>query len=160
MRVFFFMEDKFGRPFMKKFFSIKNQSGEIHRDAQYSGDDKFLPNNPKSGRDIKLRYSSNDRIVIVVDADRRPINQVEKETLNLIDRNFRNKVRVAVLTHEIEEWICYSEDISFRDRKPSEVLKYERDYQKFRLPDYADRMDCQKLQHCESFRRFLNAVNG
>lgn len=107
---------------------------------------------PKLDRIIKATLLKADRVIIMYDADGSPTLQQRARVEKFISRSNMPYVYVVILAHEIEDWICYSMDLSIGDKKPSSILKEQYGYKKFRLKDYALKVDCQRLSQCESYR--------
>lgn len=154
MKYYFIVEDCFGIYFIKSLFKKKSDSGLFSGKLITA---KQQPINHKMSRIVKIAMGKADRIVILMDADGESLEAKTshiKSFLHDVDMSF---VRIVLLDHEIEEWICYSQDISF-DEKPSKVLKVRLSYQKNQLPRYASKLDCEKLKTCPSFERLISAL--
>lgn len=147
MNLVFIVEDSFGREFFTRFF--KKKSGE----GIFAGRLETVircPPGPKLDRIIKIHEGEATRIIVMADADGQNVREKEEYILGFIKR--RDHVCVVILDHEIEEWICHSRGIKF-DGKPSDELKHRIKYKKRHLPNYADKIDCKKLQDHPSFMR-------
>ena len=155
MKFLFLVEDYFGQPFFERFFSKKANerifSGKLERvrHVKLSG---------KITRQIKANIGKVDRIIIIADADGGDLNAKNLHIARFIDNVYAEYVKIVLLDYEIEEWICHSEGIKFNDQKPSNVLKHKIGYEKYRLPEYAEKMDCVKLQGVTSFKRFASSL--
>lgn len=157
MKFVFLVEDHFGRPFFERLFSKKIDeqivSGKLERvhHAKLNG---------KITKQIKANIGKVDRIVIIADADGGDPAAKRQNIARFVDNVDSEHVKIVLLDYEIEEWICYSEGIKFDDQKPSNVLKHKRGYEKFRLPEYAEKIDCKKLQDINSFKRFVASLKS
>lgn len=100
-----------------------------------------------------------DRVIILMDADGQPHDQKINEIRRYLDARNLEQIDIVLLDYEIEEWICYSQEISIISDKPSKILRRTHNYRKNRLPQFAEKLDCQKLTNCPSFRRLTNAIN-
>ena len=105
---------------------------------------------------INTNKGKVDRIIIITDADGRDLAKEESRISRFLKIN--NDVKIVLLDHEIEEWICYANDKSFGDQKPSDFLKDHYGYQKNKLPTYAEKLDCEKMKKCPSFMRFMSSL--
>ncbi len=71
----------------------------------------------------------------------------------------KTPVKIVLAEYEIEEWICISKDLKWKHLKPSEELKRNFGYEKYKLPKYANELDFDKLKkNCKSFKAFLNVL--
>ena len=110
------------------------------------------------GRIISANLGDADRVIVIADADGQDPEEKKQRIHRYVGSRHANRVRIVMLDYEIEEWICYSQGLKFGDQKPSAILKHKEGYQKRQLPTYAERLDCDKLQNCTSFRRLLSAL--
>lgn len=155
-----FTEDKHGKDFFKKLVHKLKEKGIISREIDCEYGSRFrLCNVKMSQRAIKEAASSFDRVIIHVDADgpkrKGKIRGDMELHLEHVPRNLREKVRLLIIDHEIEEWICVSERLRFGREKLSHVLKRERGYEKRKLPRYAERLNFKILRDYPSFKEFL-----
>lgn len=155
MRFVFLVEDCFGPNFFKKFFSKKAEENIFS--GQFQGSYSY-PLGAKMGRIIGANLGDADRVIVIADADGQDPEEKKQRIHKYVGSRHANRVRIVMLDYEIEEWICYSQGLKFGDQKPSAVLKHKKGYQKRQLPTYAERLDCDKLQDCGSFRRLLSAL--
>ena len=153
----FFVEDSFGREFFKILFSKKLEENVLS--GQITSIYVCPPGN-KMSRLVTLNVDNADRIIIIADADGRDIKYEEQSIKERIKGKYRECIRIVLLDYEIEEWICYSHGIKFDGQNPSKILKHKIQYSKKRLPKYGAKLDCKKLMGCESFRRFLSALES
>ena len=153
----FLVEDCFGKEFFKRLF-CKKLDENIFRGHLKSV--KQIQMSPKISRIIKQHASGVDRIIIIMDSEGQPIKDKEAKLLGYAGKEYRKIVSIVLVDYEIEEWICYSLDIKPGGKKPSNVLKYEREYRKSQLPKYVDELDCKKLMGCGSFKRFASLLSA
>lgn len=114
--------------------------------------------NPKLDRQMRAFscLRKYNYFIVIVDADGKPPLEIREKIECHFPKDIDTVNRVVVLENEIEDWICASEDIRLRDRKPSVILHHQRGYEKYRLPDYASRLDIERLrEECASFQSFL-----
>lgn len=154
MKVFFLMEDHYGKPFIKKFIQAKQQDGLF---VNVIADAKQVPLG-SLGNEISNRLQYNDRIVVMVDADGSAIDNKRNHVKNFIRHPNPDSIKIVVFKNEIEDWICYSNGIDPGDKKPSNILKHEQKYEKYRLPNFASKIDCSKLAQCMSFQELKSAL--
>ncbi len=156
MKYYFIVEDDFGPQFIKALFRKKSDegifSGMLVKAKQYSI-------GPKMSRIAKAATRNADRIVILMDADGKPHKEWTRHIESFLSDVDMNYVRIVLLDHEIEEWICHSQGIKF-DEKPSKILKASISYKKNQLPKYALKLDCEKLKTCSSFERLMLALRS
>ena len=101
-----------------------------------------------------------DRVIILMDADGKPHAEWTRHIESFLGGVDMNCIRIVLLDHEIEEWLCYSKGIKF-DGKPSKILKdHLPSYTKNQLPKYASKLDCEKLKTCSSFKRLIVALGS
>lgn len=154
MNVYFIVEDSFGQYFIKKFFNKKMVEGIILGCSLYDARSSTISS--KLTRIVTAALDVSDRVVVVADADGKPISDVEITIRQWLPNS--SNVRIVILDHEIEDWICYSLNLRTQTEKPSKVLKHHISYEKNQLPNFADQIDCTRLRTCASFQRFLTAL--
>ena len=153
MRFFFLVEDTYGNEFIKRLFNKKRDEGLFS--GKMTGA-RRSPIGPKLAKIIKTQ-DKDVRIIILADADDKPIQAEETRISQYIQKEHAQQVRIVLLTYEIEEWICYSLGLDMDD-KPSKILERKIQYKKNRLPQYASKIDCAKLTDCQSFKRLVDAM--
>ena len=157
MKFTFLVEDRFGPHFFEIFFRKKVSegifSGRLKRVRRCSIGNKMT-------RIISANAGKVDRIIIIADADGGSLEDKRSDILRYVSKTDAEHVMVVLMNYEIEEWICYSEGIEFGSQKPSDVLKHRKNYRKQRLPCYADKMDCQRLQGCKSFAALARSLES
>lgn len=156
MKIKIFCEDRKGKDFFLKLANrLKEQNliGNVQIKVRYIGGSIST----KLTRSIKASLISNQiKFIIVYDAHGRPIEDVREEVRSFIPSEIVNKTCIVILRYEIEEWICYNEDI--RTQTPYKTLKQSTGYEKYRLPEWADRLNIDKLSKCPSFSEFLECI--
>ena len=150
------VEDRFGPPFLKKLFKKKSDEGLFSVRPK-----KIIKSaiRNKMKRVVNAALLGVDRVIILMDADGQPHDQKINEIRRYLDARNLEQIDIVLLDYEIEEWICYSQEISIISDKPSKILRRTHNYRKNRLPQFAEKLDCQKLTNCPSFRRLTNAIN-
>ena len=157
MKFLFLVEDYFGQSFFERFFSKKIDehifSGKLEgvRHAKLNG---------KITKQVRANIGKVDRIIIIADADGQDLATKNQDITRFVDSVYAEYVKIVLLDYEIEEWICHSEGINLDGQKPSSVLKYKRRYKKSKLPTYAEKIDCKKLQDSNSFKRFASSLEA
>lgn len=152
MKIYFITEDQHGPYFIRELLRKKQAEGLFQNVIITAA--KKVPVSPKLDRVITTALHETDRIIIMVDADGGSIPQKKAYVEKFIAANNLPYVGIVILTHEIEDWICYSMNISIGDKKPSSILKQQYGYKKSRLKHYASKIDCQRLSRCESYQNF------
>ena len=158
MRVAIFSEDAFGPRFFVRLFDRLHQWRVIRQGTYLAKTGKYPKCNPKLGRMVGAALSSFDRVVVVVDAEGQDEDMTERRTKSHVRRQDLAETRIVVLPYEIEEWICASMNLPLHGSKPSEILRSRRQYEKYQLPTYAERLDLRRLKRLPSFRKFLIAL--
>lgn len=160
MNIKIISEDDYGGVFLKNVIAqLKNKKivGNIAVKASKS----MRPLcNVKLDRILKAFDISCDKIIIILDSDG-PQNYNSRYAK--VDRHvpeyLKPKVKIILAEYEIEEWICISKNLNWKNSKPSEVLKNKDGYIKSSLPKYAAELDFDALSNnCKSFKAFLVAL--
>ncbi|BBE42112.1 hypothetical protein [Conexivisphaera calida] len=133
--------------------------------------------NRKVGRVAKaaLLDEEDDKVLIVVDADGRRREDVEKDVMPFVSDGVRSggvderkvkdvmdRVKLVIFSQEAEEWVVASMGRGFTDGKPSEFLRRTeaRGYEKSDLPRYAESLDLWALRKkVPSFSDFIGALD-
>ena len=118
MKFFFLVEDTYGDEFIKQLFDKK--LGEGLFSGKMTGA-RRSPIGPKLAKIIKTQ-DKDVRIIILADADDKPIQAEEMRISQCIQKERAQHVKIVLLTYEIEEWICYSLGLDMDD-KPSKILE-------------------------------------
>lgn len=163
-----FSEDAYGPEFFKKLNNKLKREGVLDENLPFEKPQHFPGKcNTKSGRIISTAGYDFDRVVVVVDADdpNKRDDAYSQIEVHLVEE-IKSKVYIIVLDYEIEEWICHSLEIDFRNEKPTEALDkwcrvnrgkgYKKD--KWQLPSFVDYLDIEKLMAHTSFRDYIEAV--
>lgn len=109
--------------------------------------------NTANDRIIRSIRGLCSKVIVFIDADGQPEDQVRKRFLDTLSRESRGAVRLVVFSSSIEEWIMpHSEN-------PADELKKKERYEKSDLPRYAERVELDALKGLKSFRDFLSFLN-
>lgn len=160
MNIKIISEDDYGGAFLKNVIvQLKNK--KLVGNISVKGSKPMRPLcNFKLDRILKSFDGSCDKIIIMLDSDG-PEN-LEKRRVNVMRHkpdDLETPVEIILTDYEIEEWICISKNLKWKDSKPSDELKNQYGYIKSSLPKYASELDFDKLQrNCKSFKAFLNAL--
>lgn len=157
MNFYFIVDDYHGPSFIKKLFQKKLD--EHIFTGKLLNVKRVPPGSSKIQRIIKAVSKKGIRIIILTDAEGLQPFEKKHKILQNIDSAYHKQIRIVLLCYEIEEWICYSNGFKINS-KPSEILKTKLQYKKSNLPDYALKLDCDKLRDCKSFEHLLNAINS
>ena len=134
MRFFFLVEDTYGNEFIKRLFNKKRDEGLFS--GKMTGA-RRSPIGPKLAKIIKTQ-DKDVRIIILADADDRPIQAEETRISQYIQKERAQHVKIVLLTYEIEEWICYSMGFKIDDR-PSKILERKIQHKKIDCPSMLQR---------------------
>lgn len=116
--------------------------------------------NGKVDKIIKATEHKYERIVIVSDCDGKPIDEVEPRITKHVPKEYTKAIRLVLLRYEIEDWLFVSDGKSIPTHaKPSKVLKDTESYEKHMLQKKVSILVFDKLKKCESFTKFLDALN-
>ncbi len=160
MNIKIISEDDYGGAFLKNvILLLKNK--KLVGNINVKGSKPMRPLcNFKLDRILKSFDGSCDKLIIMLDSDG-PEN-LEKRRVNImrhVPDDLETPVEIILTDYEIEEWICISKNLKWKDSKPSDELKNQYGYIKSSLPKYAAELDFDKLQkNCKSFKAFLNAL--
>ena len=160
MNIKIISEDDYGGAFLKNvILQLKNK--KLAGNISVKGSKPMRPLcNFQLDRILKSFDGSCDKIIIMLDSDG-PEN-LEKRRVNImrhVPDNLETPVEIILADYEIEEWICISKNLKWKQSKPSKELKNKKGYTKSSLPKYASELDFDKLQkNCKSFKAFLNAL--
>lgn len=159
MNIKIISEDDYGGAFLKNvILQLKNK--KLVGNISVKGSKPMRPLcNFKLDRILKSFDGSCDKIIIMLDSDG-PEN-LESRRVNImrhVPDDMETPVKIVLAEYEIEEWICISKNLKWKNSKPSDELKKE-GYTKSSLPKYASELDFDKLQkNCKSFKAFLKAL--
>ncbi len=160
MNIKIISEDDYGGLFLKNvIMQLKNKN--LVGNISVKGSKPMRPLcNFKLDRILKSFDGSCDKIIIMLDSDG-PQN-LEKRRANIkrhVPDDLETPVEIILTDYEIEEWICITKNLKWKNSKPSDELKNQYGYIKSSLPKYAAELDFDKLQrNCKSFKAFLNAL--
>lgn len=160
--VLIFSEDTHGKIFFMNLVNRMKQENYIDRNNAFNTDRYPGMCNPSiKGRIIAKREDLGyQKFIINLDADGKKIDEIIQDVVVHFPNGYEGDISVVFNRHEIEEWICCSENISFNE-KPSKILKHERKYEKRHLPNYVQKLDIEKLlRDCESFCEFIDCLNS
>lgn len=151
-------EDKYGGGFFKELIKRLKSVNLVATNLGVDVKKFYGPCNVKLERQL-LAISLKKRCVfiIVADADRRNIKDVESRITKHVPQCLRHNTRVVILDCEIEDWICVSLDMKGNE-KSAAILKHRLGYRKYRLKSYAPKLDLGKLRKCRSFQDFINSL--
>jgi len=154
-KILIFSEDQYGPKFFQKLLQRLRREGFIPTEMNVTTGPRIRNCYAKTQRAIKAALGDFDRVILVIDGDGNP-EQARRQIQAHLPADEEPRIGVVVTQYEIEEWICYSDGIRFGSEKPSQVLHKKHAYEKFKLPQYADKLDLQRLRDMsESFRYFL-----
>ncbi len=152
------VEDSYGKSFWQKFIRKKSKIINLPCPREISSC-KYTE--PKFHRYIRNYIQSKDCFVLILlDGDGHSLPEFQNCILNSIKSEYRNKIKLFLFDYEIEEWICHDLNIKYKNSKPSQILKHKQKYEKHNLPNYAEKLDCNKLKTCVSFDRFLSTLKN
>jgi len=160
MNIKIISEDDYGGAFLKNvILQLKNE--KLVGNISVKGSKPMRPLcNFKLDRILKSFDGSCDKIIIMLDSDG-PEN-LEPRRVNVMRHkpdDLETPVEIILTDYEIEEWICISKNLKWKNSKPSDELKNQYGYTKSSLPKYAVELDFDKLQrNCKSFMAFLYAL--
>ncbi len=161
MKIKLIVEDFYGVDFLKNVIERLKEANLVNKNLIIPKP-KHLPAdcNPKLDEILEYNDKKFDRIIIVFDADDpRNFKDRYERAQSHIPKVMKTPVKIVLAEYEIEEWICYSRNLKWKHSKPSEELKRQFGYEKYKLPKYANELDFDKLQkNCRSFKDFLNAL--
>lgn len=153
-------EDTHGAMFFKELFNRMKDEERISRSLHVNAERFFGPCNQKLERQMKpmLNERGYNFFIVAADADGEAIDKLRYRIEIHVPSKMKPITRYLVFTHEIEEWLCVSLGIKF-SCKPSSVLRHRLDYEKYRLADYVQKLDFEKLIKSPSFRAFAGFLN-
>jgi len=158
-KIMIMTQDKYGVPFFRNFTNrLKDES--LLPNVHINSSKFYGACNPKLSRQlIAFKYlRCYDYFIIVADADGGNIKTLCENILCHIPENFRDMTDIIIFKDEIEEWICYSDNIDY-ENKPSKMLREKKGYEKYKLPSYAFKLNILKLRSgCVSFCNFFEKI--
>ena len=128
-RAHLIVEDRYGRPFFFELVERLKREGFLPAHVLVPKRAiRRLPGkcNPEIGRMViaalKVSMPPSDRVVLVVDAEGRPVENERARVEQHIPRDCREKTRIVVLKYCVEEWVCVGLGITPGD-DPEGALK-------------------------------------
>jgi len=119
-----FTEDSQGIAFFRDLIQILKNKNEIRRDLKVSID-SIPGNSPCYSKQTRVfsSLSNFEKVIIIFDSDGVEFRNVKLDNMKKhIPVEFESKFRLILCDFEIEEWICKSLGIPFKNQKPSECL--------------------------------------
>ncbi|MCZ7384531.1 MAG: hypothetical protein O8C63_07260 [Candidatus Methanoperedens sp.] len=161
MKIKLIVEDFYGVDFLKNVIERLKDANLVNKNLLIPKP-KHIPADCNGKLDEILTMFDNtcDKIIIVFDADdpRNYKNRYERAQSH-VPNNMATPVEIILTEYEIEEWICISKNLNWKQSKPSKELKNKFGYLKSSLPKYANELDFDELQKkCNSFKAFLKSL--
>lgn len=154
-----FCEDSYGREFFKKLANRLKDENIISRGTGINTDRLRGLCSTKLRRILTAALYSYNKVIIQVDAHGHRPAIVNKQVEQHIPVQRMKSACIVVLDYEIEEWLCFSEGLRVQGSpSPYEILKQRRQYEKHRLPSYAEKLNIVTLGDYPSFKRFIDAL--
>jgi hypothetical protein len=115
---------------------------------------------------IYVALVNHDRVMILLDGDKKPRKEVEKEFKKRIKPKFQKYVKLLIFDTEIEEWILKGLGLNFSSsKKASRILdEFERaqhppgHYLKRMLPSYVNKLNIGNLNSDINFKELLTDI--
>lgn len=148
--------DTYGKEFFKVLMVRLKEEGLVSN-LPVAMDRFYGPCNSKLERQMKVfaYIRQFNSFLVFADADGKPQDKILENIECHVECGLKPATKIIIFRYEIEDWICTSKDICIKDDKPSHILKKE-GYEKYRLPDYAIKLNFQKLsKESKTFREFL-----
>ncbi len=151
--IILFIEDSYGISFFKKLIETMKTHNIIPK-IRFQYKHLAAMCNAKTERLLKVAAQNPNykKIFVIVDDDRTNGKKKGKEETH-IPKKYGHKCELLWFTDEIEELILLSENI-WHNGKSSDYLKTNRDYKKRDLPNYAKKLDLEKI----STHRVISAI--
>jgi len=165
------VEDYYGRAFFKALIDRLVSEGYLPQDLSVPRKNiRRLPGkcNVKLKRILASAAGEYRPIVLVLDAEGRPTNEVRRRMEQHVPPSCRGDVKIVVLDYCAEEWICIGLGIEFSDDPVGALRNWLRkrreasaDYHKYMLAKFVPELDLERLiDRSRSFRAFLEALGG
>lgn len=154
--------DTYGKAFFKDLTSRLKNEGLIPS-YHVSATRFYGPCNSKVDRQLTVFavLKGFDFFIIIADADGKPQKEVQRTIESHVSKKLKASTRTVVLEYEIEDWLCISKGLCFKNNKPSVVLNQREGYEKYRLCDYVNQLDFRRLsQECGSFCEFIKCLKS
>jgi len=158
MTIKIFCEDRKGKPFFENLVNRMKREGLIGNVSIKVG---YIGGKVGTVLERRIRASLREcnKFIVVYDAHGEDIEKVRDRVRRFVPDVVRSTTCIVILDYEIEEWICASEGINCGG-EPYKTLKHKIGYDKYKLPDFADRLNFEKLKSCRSFVEFLNCLSN
>jgi len=165
--IMIFTEDTYGRDFIKGLVSRLKIEGLIKSEIGVNVRRLAGICNSKMQRQIKAAAITHEKIIVIADADGKPIQEIRKRILYHVPPDLQKIVRTIILRYEIEEWICISLGLHITKKPSIELDEYikkkEKDaksgYKKYMLPKFVETLNINRLENYNSFKEFINALS-
>lgn len=155
-------EDTYGKEFFKALVLRLKKEGLVSN-FPIATDRFYGPCNNKLERQMKVFACLREfnSFIVFADADGKRQEKILKKIECHVERGLKPLTKIIIFKYEIEDWLCASKGICIKDDKPSNILKQKGGYEKYRLPDYAPRLDIEKLsKESKSFCDFLSFLQA
>jgi|Deesub1362B_J571_1020462.scaffolds.fasta_scaffold15830_2 hypothetical protein len=160
-------EDKYGVDFFKKLvqrfkkMNIMDKSWHIYVEWMHG------KCNPKIERIINAKRRVRlGKIVVIADAEGDDKKEVIRFLSRHIPEDLKDLTKYVIFNDCIEEWICEGLGIERKGIHPIDCLSRwvgegrKRDYEKYMLPDFADRIDIPTLRENNTeFSIFISEIS-
>jgi len=156
MTIKIFCEDRKGKPFFERLINRMKREGIAGNISIKVG---YIGGCVGSVLERRIRASMRDcsKFIIVYDAHGRNVEEVRKSVWRFVPDAVKVNSCIVILDFEIEEWICVSEGIDCGN-EPYKTLKHKIGYEKYKLPDFAERLNFERLRGYRSFDEFLDCL--
>jgi len=163
------VEDYYGRAFFKALIDRLVSEGHLPQDLSVPRRNiRRLPGkcNVKLKRILASAADEYHPIVLVLDAEGRPANEVRRRMEQHVPPSCREDIKIVVLDYCAEEWICIGLGIEFSDDPVRALRSWLRkrkeasaDYHKYMLAKFVPELDLERLiDRSRSFKAFLEAL--
>ena len=165
------VEDYYGRAFFKALIDRLVSEGHLPRGLSVPRRNiRRLPGecNVKLKRILASAADEYHPIVLVLDAEGRPVDEVRRRIEQHVPPSCREDIKIVVLDYCAEEWICIGLGIEFSDdpvRALKNWLRKRKEagagYHKYMLAKFVPELDLERLiDRSRSFKAFLEALRG
>ena len=153
-----FCEDQKGKPFFENLVNRMKREGLIGNVSIKVG---YIGGRVGTVLERRIRASLRvcNKFIVVYDAHGEDIEEIRDRVRRFVPDVVKSTTCIVILDYEIEEWTCVSEGINC-GREPYKTLKHKIGYDKHKLPNFAERLNFEKLKNCRSFVEFLNCLNS
>lgn len=155
MKVTVLIEDTYGKPFLDSLLKYLKAKELVDHSWAF---DVNQYNVYKLGNMLRAANESN-KIIVLVDCDGDCNKNNAPIIHDICEKQSNERIGMVYLRYEIEDWICVSEGMKLDKQKSSTVMMAKRGYKKFRLPEYADKLNVELLMNnCKSFKDFMTLL--